>query len=278
MKRKNEIEGMSGKPPSDPGPKPLPPLKPKIKITVAPKKAVVSVTDAALTVLPDPSLPKPEDASVATTSARYEGVQSRVGMFGRPAGAAGLPAPGKRVAEARPRRAANVARPLFGGPENTGEEENEAEREEDDGAAAARRVAEEEAPKPPPARLAAALPPPPKPELAALPTVAEEFMGVAVKAPKKSYAESAVKRRFTEDIAKTLVELDDQLQQMELTLSLTDKTGFTKQADEVEGKSNYVFDDGQRFELRLTSEDVSKIIDGDICLLSYLFLFAGTRY
>jgi hypothetical protein len=261
MKRETEIEGMSGKSPS--GPKPLAPLKPKIKITVAPKRAAVpqSVTDAALTVLPDPSLPKPEDASVATTGARYEGLQVRSGMFSRAVGAAaaGLPAPGKRIGEEKPRRGLNIARPLFEGPENEEEEEE---------AAAAFRAAEE-APKPPPMvraptqqvpLLRPALPQA-KPQIAALPSVAKEFMGMNTKPMKKSYAESAVKRRFTEEIAKTLVELDNQLQEMELTLSLVDKTGFTKQEEPVNGKSKYVFDDNQHFADPLTDVSLSKLDD-----------------
>jgi len=245
---------MSGKSPS--GPKPPAPLKIKgIKITLAPKGAAppVSVTDAALTVLPDPSMPKPEDASIATTSARYEGLQARVGMFSRAPGATGFAAPGKRVAEA-PKREVRVAKPLFGGPEAENEED------EDEEAAAFVRAADEEAPKPPPARLVAPPPAVTRPDAVMLPPVAKEFMGLAVKPIKKSYAESAVKRRFTDEIAQTLVELDDQLQQMELTLSLVEKTGFTKQ-EEVDGKTKYVFDDDQRFTLPLTDATLAKLDD-----------------
>jgi hypothetical protein len=243
---------MSGKSPS--GPKPLAPLKPKIKITLAPKRVAppASVTDAALTVLPDPSLPKAEDTSAATTNARYEGLQARSGMFSRAAGAAArLAVPGKRVVEPKP--AVRVAKPLFGGPENEDEEEEEE-------AAAVQRAAEEEAPKPPPAPVVPRVEPVAVKEVA-LPSIAKEFMGLAVKPLKKSYAESAVKRRFTEEIAQTLVELDDQLQQMELTLSLTDKTGFTKQEEEVNGKSKYLFDDGQHFAPPLTDATLAKLDD-----------------
>lgn len=248
---------MSGNAPS--APRPPAPLRIKgITIKVAPRRAAppASVTDAALTVIPDHSRPNAEDSSVATTSARYEGLSSRAPMFLRETGAAaaGLPAPGKRVVQMKPRREVNVSRPLFGGPEN---------EEEDEEAAAAFRVALEEAPKPPPAQRAVVLPPPPppKPQVAALPSVAKEFMGIQVKAAKKSYAESAVKRRFTEEIAKTLIELDNQLQEMELTLSLTDKTGFTKQEEKVDGKSKFVFDENQRFADPLNDSSLAKLDD-----------------
>ena len=233
---------MSGKPTS--GPKPLAPLKLKIKVTLAKAASVpVSTTDAALTVLPDSTLPKAEDQSRSVTEARYEGLQARSGMFSRGSAAAGLPPPGKRVAEPAQRREANVSRPLFG----SEEEENEDEDEEE---ANLRRLAESEAPKPPPARVA-----PPRREEAApkeaavtvLPSVAKQFMGLNVRAAKKSYAEDAVKRRFTEEIAKTLVDLNTQLEEMALTLSLEEKRGFTADSELVDGKTKYIFDDEQRF-------------------------------
>ena len=244
---------MSGKPTS--GPKPLAPLKLKIKVTLAKAgPAPVSTTDAALTVLPDPSLPKAEDQSKSVTGARYEGLQARSGMFSRGTAAAGLPPPGKRVVEPAQRREVNVARPLFGGPN---EDENEDEEE-----ANVRRVAEEEAPKPPPARVV--VPPPPKPSVpvkTALPSVAKQFMGLNVKAPKKSYKEDAVKRRFTEEVAKTLVDLNTQLEEMALTLSLEEKRGYTAESELVDGKTKYVFEDGQRFIEPLTEERLAILDD-----------------
>ena len=249
---------MSGKAPT--GPKPLAPLKPKIKITLAPKGAAIPASSnaAELTVLPDASLPRPEDSSIATTSARYEGLQARSGMFSRGAAAAGLPTPGRRVVETRPRRERNVSRPLFG--------PNENQDEEDEEEASVRLVAQEEAPRPPPAapRVERLPPPPPPPTVTreALPSVARQFMGIEAARPaKKSYKEDAVKKRFTDEIAKTLVQLDEQLQEMELTLSLSEKRGYTKQAELVVGKAKYIFDDEQRFAAPLTDETLSQLDD-----------------
>jgi hypothetical protein len=251
MKTRGQIEGMSGKPPA--GPKPLAPLKLKIKVTLAKAAAPVSSTDAALTVLPDPSLAKPEDQSRSITEARYEGLQARSGMFSRGAAVAGLPVPGKRVGEPTRRRETNVARPLFGGPE----EENE---EEDEEQATFRRLAEAEAPKPPPARVAPPPPPPPPPKVV-LPSVAKQFMRLNVRAPKKSYAEEAVKRRFTEEIAKTLIDVNEQLEEMALTLSLEEKRGYTAESELVDGKTKYVFDDSQHFTEPITEERLVALDD-----------------
>ena len=234
-----------------PKPKPPAPLKIKgIKITVAPKGAPVpaSSNDAALTVLPDSALAKPEDASRSITDARYEGVQVRSGMFARAAAATGS-APGKRVAQPTAVKPKGVNAPLFG--------PNGQEAEEDEDEVAVRRVAADDAPKPPP---------PPKqvvaePVRVVLPNAAKEFMGIALKPKKKSYGESAVKRRFTEDIAKTLEAVGAQLEEMALTLSLEETRGYTKQEERVDGKSMYTFDDAQRFAPPLTDETLAQLDD-----------------
>ncbi len=69
MKRTQQIEGMSGKPPAD-KPKPQAPIKlGKVKVTFVPRaKAVVEDTTASsLTVLPSDSATKPEDQGPAPT-------------------------------------------------------------------------------------------------------------------------------------------------------------------------------------------------------------------
>ena len=84
---------------------------------------------------------------------------------------------------------------------------------------------------------------------------------MAAKPAKKSYREDAVKKRFTDEIAKILVKLDEQLQEMELTLSLSEKRGYTKQAELADGKAKYLFDDEQRFAAPLTDETLSQLDD-----------------
>lgn len=229
MKRPEQIEGMSGKPE---GPKPQPPklFKGKLKVTLALEPKVEVPQTADLTVLPSNAAAVAEDRGPAP---RYEGIAERRGMFGRAALPGAVQASARAAPTAAPRRKATaaerLAQPLLGGPE----EEEEAALEA---------AALEAAPAPPP--LVKAGP-------AVLPPVAKSYL----REPKPiapeplSYENAAVKKRISDEMADTLLELEEQLEGLKIVgLNLDEGTGFTAEGEPVDGRTTYVFDNEQELE------------------------------
>ena len=246
---------MSGKAAAE-GPKPQAPktFKGKVKVTVALDPRVEPPQVADLTVLPSSSVPRPEDSGPAP---RYEAVAQRRGMFSAAERAAGAGPPGRKPERRALSVAERLARPLMASDSN---EESEGEEEVVAAAAA------EAAPPPPPPKPVVPLPAPvsAKP---ALPRVAKEFLGLAAPSvEKKSYTEAAVKRRFTDEIADTLMELQEQLEALKITgLDLDEGIGYTADPELIEGKTKYVFDNNQQF------EENPKISDAKLAALDDLF-------
>ena len=233
---------MSGKGPTPQAPKMF---KGKVKVTLALEpKAEVSQA-AQLTVLPSNAATRPEDEGPAV---RYEGIAERRGMFSGVRAATAAPVPGKPTERRKLTVAERLARPLA-------DDESEGEEE------FARAVAEE-APLPPPVVKKAELPP-----------VAKQTLGLASPGPrvpgprmqeKKSYAEDAVKKRFTDEIADTLLELGEQLEALKFGgLDFNEGTGFAAEEVPVDGKTKFTFDEGQGFEEtpKLTEEKLKALDD-----------------
>lgn len=236
---------MSGKDPA--GPKPQAPkvFKPgKFKVVLAPEPKVEAPGAADLTVTPSSAPAKPEDRGVAP---RYEGVVQRTGMFGTSA-PSGKPAPAP-APKPKLTKAELLARPLL-----ADEAEDEAEEE------AVRVAADADAPAPPP--LAPAPAPVVVAKQAVLPSVAKQFLTKTTGPIKKSYAESAVKARFTDEIANTLILVGNQLDEMKLAgLNLEENEGLLPQAEKVNGRTKFLFDNELSFTEPLTEEKLAKLDD-----------------
>lgn len=228
------VEGMSGKEPT--GPKPQAPkvFKPgKFKLTLAPEPKVEVSNASDLTVAPSSALAKAEDKGPAP---RYDGIAQVQGMFrGRTAPSSAVPS-GKPALKPKLTQAALLARPLLGNEEDEDGENEQVESLE--------REAEKEAPTPPPFKPAPTVVAPAKEVV--LPAVAKQFLGLeqkGVREPKLSYSESAVKSRMTDGIATTLIALGDQLEEMKMAgLDLDKGEGLVAQAEKVDGKTKYLFD------------------------------------
>jgi hypothetical protein len=194
---------MSGKP-EPTGAKPQAPklFKPgKFKVTMALEPKLEGPTAAQLTVIPSGIEANAEDKGPAPVSV-YTSVAAKQGMFtSTSVKARAAPSGTSAVKEAPKKGAVDVSRPLalnF----DKGEEGDEDF------------LAEEERALPPPPPMKRLVPvsvtqAPERP--AALPAVAKAYLGLSTKPLAKSYTEDALKSRMTEAMAKTLVEVNTQL-------------------------------------------------------------------
>ena len=239
---------MSGNKPT--GPKPQAPkvFKPgKFKLVLAPEPRVEVSNASELTVAPSSAVARAEDKGPAP---RYEGVQQVKGMFrGKAATSSAVPS-GKPTAKPKLTKAELLARPLLG---------NEDENEEESQVRSLEEEAEREAPSPPPLVKPLA----PAKEVV-LPAIAKEFLGLESKLPREvklSYGESAVKLRMNDGIANTLIALGDQLGEMKLAgLDLDNGEGLIAEAEKVDGKTKFVFDNDLTFAEPLTE---AKLVELD---------------
>ena len=244
---------MSGNKPT--GPKPQAPkvFKPgKFKLTLAPEPRVEVSNASELTVAPSSALAKAEDKGPAP---RYDGITQVQGMFrGRTAPSSTVPS-GKPSAKPKLTKAELLARPLLANEEENDEEAQVGELE---------REAEREAPPPPPFKsVPVTLVPTPAKEVV-LPAIAKQFLGLEAKGPREakvSYAETAVKSRMTDGIATTFIALGDQLEEMKMSgLDLDTGEGLLAQAEKVDGKTKYIFDNELTFTEPLTE---AKLVELD---------------
>ena len=217
--------------PATAGVKPQPPklFKGKLKVTVALDPKPTAPADAQLTVLPTAEVPKAEDSSAAPS---FASVAPRRGMFT----ASSVAVPGIRPERRRLTAQERLFAPLMG----EGAEEQEEEQEAVEAEAAA---------LPPPPPLAAPKPVVAQPSQVVLPPIGKEFLGEAMKPKKLSYADAAVKRRMTDEIADTLIELGNQLEERKFAgLDLEEGTGLTSEGVQEDKRTLYRIEDGLGFE------------------------------
>jgi hypothetical protein len=205
---------------------------------------------ADLTVAPSSAVAKPEDKGPAP---RYEGVAQVRGMFqGRAVITSAVPS-GKPSAKPKLTKAELLARPLLA---------DENEEEDESQVASLEEEAQKEAPPPPPFETQALVTAPPKEVV--LPNIARQFLGLDTKARKEntkiSYTESAVKSRMTDGIANTLITVGEQLEEMKLPgLDLEKGEGLVAQAEKVDGKTKFLFDNDLMFGEPITEEKLIQL-------------------
>jgi len=221
---------MSGKP-EPTGAKPQAPklFKPgKFKVTMALEPKLEGPTAAQLTVVPSGLEAKAEDKGPAPV---YTSVAARQGMFTSTSVKAKAAPSGTSTAAAKrevKKGVVDVSAPLA--PNfNKGEEEEVLEEEE------------QALPPPPPMKPlvpVSVLQVPERQRPAALPAIAKTYLGLSTQAQKKSYTFDAIKERMTEEMAKTLVEVNTQLKVAAgKGMDLRKETGVTK--DTTEGITTY---------------------------------------
>ncbi len=221
---------MSGKAPTEKGPQ-APKVFKQSKFPVKLKlEKVEQPQDAALTIITSSQPAKPEDQGPPP---QYSNIAQVSGMFrsAKPKAPLGSAAPGldkpKPVKKEKQER--NLTRALA---LNFDRDENEEEEEED-----------ETVPTPPP--LQVAQPTVKKTEAEPqLPPIAKEYLGMT-KPAKKAYDEASVKKRMTTSIAKTLIDLGEQLEGLDIIdINFDTLQGVTE--EKVDGVTKYTF--GQNFE------------------------------
>jgi hypothetical protein len=218
-------------------PKPQAPklFKGKLKVTVSLLPKPEPPQAAELTVLPSGEKAKAEDTSPPP---QYEGLAPRRSMFSGP-GAPGASGP---VGSAAPglRRKLTVAErlraPLMAAEEESSDLEEEVE-------VPPVKVPEVAVPR----EVIPFGPPAPRPQ-PQLPPVAKELLGFQMKPKKKSYSLAAVKQRFTDEIAETLIEVGKQLQESKIAgLDLDEGLGLLPGETLADGRMRYVFDNDAQF-------------------------------